>query len=50
VAGGVAPATGIPIPLYAVGNASSLLALLAYPLLVERTLPLASFAGTPTAA
>jgi hypothetical protein len=37
-----------PYPLYAVGNASSLLALLAYPLLVERALPLASFAGTAT--
>jgi hypothetical protein len=35
-----------PYRLYAVSNASSLAALLAYPLLVERALPLAGFAGT----
>jgi hypothetical protein len=38
-----------PYRLYAVGNASSLVALLAYPLLVERTLPLAAFAGSAQA-
>src|SRR5436190_817286 len=41
-----ASATGRePHPLYSIGNASSLLALLAYPLLVERYLPLSAHAG-----
>jgi hypothetical protein len=35
-----------PYRLYAASNASSLAALLAYPLIVERALPLAGFAGT----
>jgi hypothetical protein len=39
------PGARDPYPLYAVGNTSSLLALLSYPWLVERRLPLASSGG-----
>jgi SAM-dependent methyltransferase len=42
------PAGRDPYRLYSVSNASSLVALLAYPFIVERTLPLAGFAGDAT--
>jgi hypothetical protein len=46
----LAAATGRePYPLYALGNAASLAALLGYPLLVERTLPLSALPGGPAA-